>query len=47
LVGLCPGPAVAALFIQPGALMVFIAGMAGGMVLTNRYFANHSKLAQL
>jgi len=39
LVGLCPGPALAAFFIQPWALLIFIAGLAGGMILTNRYNA--------
>lgn len=35
LVGLCPGPALAAFFIQPWALLVFLAGLAGGMIITN------------
>lgn len=33
LVGLCPGPALAAFIVQPWAVLVFIAGMLGGMVL--------------
>lgn len=39
LVGLCPGPALAAFFIQPWALLIFLAGLAGGMILTNRFNA--------
>lgn len=35
LVGLCPGPALAAFFVNPWALLIFSAGLAGGMVLTN------------
>jgi len=35
LVGLCPGPALAAFLIQPWALMIFGVGLTGGMVLTN------------
>jgi len=38
LVGLCPGPALAAFLIDPWALLVFLAGLLGGMVLTNLYF---------
>lgn len=33
LAGLCPGPAVAALAIRPGAALVFCLGMAGGFAL--------------
>ncbi len=33
LVGLCPGPALAGFFVEPWALLVFIAGMLGGMLL--------------
>jgi len=33
LVGLCPGPALAAFVVEPWALMVFIAGMLGGMIV--------------
>jgi len=33
LVGLCPGPAIAAFVIEPWALLIFLAGMAGGMVI--------------
>ncbi len=33
LVGLCPGPALAAFLVEPWALLVFLAGLAGGMVL--------------
>jgi len=43
LVGLCPGPAVAAFFVQPWALLVFLAGMAGGMVLARMF--NENELA--
>jgi len=31
LVGLCPGPAIAAFVVEPWALLVFLSGMAGGM----------------
>lgn len=33
LVGLCPGPALAAFLVEPSALLVFIAGMLGGMLI--------------
>ncbi|MCL4136700.1 UNVERIFIED_CONTAM: hypothetical protein GTU68_024817 [Idotea baltica] len=33
LVGLCPGPALAGFLVEPWALLVFLAGMAGGMIL--------------
>ncbi len=33
LVGLCPGPALAAFVVEPFALLVFIAGMLGGMLV--------------
>lgn len=33
LVGLCPGPAIAAFVVEPWALLIFLAGMAGGMVI--------------
>lgn len=33
LVGLCPGPAIAAFVVEPWALLVFLAGMAGGMLI--------------
>jgi len=33
LVGLCPGPALAAFFVAPGVLIVFMAGMLGGMLV--------------
>jgi len=33
LVGLCPGPAIAAFVVEPWALLVFLAGMIGGMAL--------------
>jgi len=35
LVGLCPGPALAAFIVEPWALLVFLSGLAGGMILTN------------
>ena len=35
LVGLCPGPALAAFIIEPWALLVFLAGLSGGMIVTN------------
>jgi len=41
LVGLCPGPAIAAIVIKPWALMVFMAGMLGGMLLARRISASH------
>jgi len=33
LVGLCPGPAIAAFVVEPGSLLVFLASMAAGMFL--------------
>ena len=33
LVGLCPGPAIAAFVVEPWALLVFLAGMVGGMII--------------
>ncbi len=37
LVGLCPGPAIAAFVVKPGALLVFLAGMVGGMAVARRF----------
>lgn len=34
LVGLCPGPAITAIVVEPWAVLVFIAAMLGGMGLT-------------
>lgn len=34
LVGLCPGPAITAVVVEPWALLVFFAAMLGGMALT-------------
>lgn len=45
LVGLCPGPAVAAVVVQPWALLVFLAGMLGGMLLP-RLFTIKNKVPQ-
>ena len=42
LVGLCPGPALAAFLINPWALLVFGSGLLGGMVLTNLFFRKNS-----
>jgi len=36
LVGLCPGPAIAAFIVEPWALTVFLAGMGGAMMITRR-----------
>lgn len=36
LIGLCPGPALAAFAVEPWALLVFLSGTAGGMILTNK-----------
>lgn len=33
LVGLCPGPALAAFLIEPWSLLIFMAGLAGGIIL--------------
>jgi uncharacterized membrane protein YedE/YeeE len=33
LAGLCPGPGLASLAVNPGPALVFVAAMAGGMVL--------------
>jgi len=33
LVGLCPGPAIAAFAVEPWALLIFLAGMIGGMAV--------------
>lgn len=40
LVGLCPGPALAAFFVQPWALLIFLSGLAGGMILTSMLSSN-------
>jgi len=42
LVGLCPGPALAAFTVEPWALLVFLAGTAGGMILTNMFNTKQS-----
>lgn len=36
LVGLCPGPAIAAFVVEPWAILVFLAGMTGGMVIARQ-----------
>jgi len=40
LVGLCPGPAIAAFIVEPWALLVFLAGMVGGMAIARQIGSN-------
>lgn len=40
LVGLCPGPALAAFVVEPWALLVFLAGMIGGMTIPRLVIPN-------
>jgi uncharacterized membrane protein YedE/YeeE len=48
LVGLCPGPALAALGLGSGRMLIFVAAMLGGMVAMdqlNRYLATRRTAA--
>jgi uncharacterized membrane protein YedE/YeeE len=41
LVGLCPGPALESLATLSPGMIVFVVAMAGGMILHDRWQANH------
>ncbi len=42
LTGLCPGPAIASVALQPGPASLFTAAMLGGMALHRAIFGHHA-----